>query len=233
MVIGDILAVNAVNFPKKIALITEEENYSYAQLNEDCNRIANALIAVGAAEGIRVAVLKKTSARAVQAIFGVAKSGAALVMINNLLRPRELEFILKDCQPTFLLVGEDFLEPILKLKDGLSFIKEVLSLGESNGGAVPFSVWTKKSSPANPSPKVRKEAIFNLLYTAGTTGIPKAAIYTHGGFYENLLSTVIDTPGQSYDEIWLGPVPLYHVGGFATVIRAFLMSNTLNLKKHL
>ncbi|MBI5967853.1 MAG: AMP-binding protein [Deltaproteobacteria bacterium] len=77
---------------------------------------------------------------------------------------------------------------------------------------------------------MREDAIFNLLYTAGTTGIPKAAIYSHRRFWENLLSTVIDTPGQGYDEIWLGPVPLYHIGGFATVIRAFLMSNTLILR---
>lgn len=229
MVIGDILAINAINFPQKTALITEQGRYTYARLNEESKRIANALIARGAEEGQRVAVLARTSAQTIQAIFGVAKSGAALVMVNNLLRPRELEFILQDCQPTFLLLDEAFLEPVLSLADKLSSIKEFLSLGEGKERITPFNIWAKESTCANPVRKVRKEAIFNLLYTAGTTGVPKAAIYTHSGFYENLLSTVIDTPGQSYDEIWLGPIPLYHIGGFATVIRAFLMSNTLIL----
>lgn len=229
MVIGDILTINALHFPEKTALITEQGHCSYALMNEESNRIANALLARGAKEGQRVAILARTSAQAIQAIFGVAKSGAALVMLNNLLRPRELEFILHDCQPTFLIVDEAFLQPVLSLADKLYFIKEFLSLGEGKERIISFNKWAKESTRANPVKKVGKEAIFNLLYTAGTTGVPKAAIYTHGGFYENLLSTVIDTPGQGYDEIWLGPIPLYHIGGFATVIRAFLMSNTLIL----
>ncbi len=60
--------------------------------------------------------------------------------------------------------------------------------------------------------------------------MPKAALYSHGRFWQNLLSTVIDTPGMGYNDIWLGPVPLYHIGGFATLIRAFLMSNTVILR---
>lgn len=231
MVIADILKINAVNFPKKTALIMEEERFSYAQMNEESNRIANALIGQGAEEGMRVAVLDKTTPRAIQSMFAVAKSGATLVMINNLLRPRELEFILKDCEPTFLLVGEDFIDTILNLREKLPFIKKCFSLGIGNERIIPFTMWTEKANLYNPDKKVNPEAIFNLLYTAGTTGIPKAAIYTHRAFFVNLLSTVIDTPGQGYDDIWLGPVPLYHVGGFATVIRAFLMSNTLILKR--
>jgi acyl-CoA synthetase (AMP-forming)/AMP-acid ligase II len=55
------LAINAVNFPKKTALILEQERYSYAQLNEESNRMANALLALEAEEGLRVAVLEKTT----------------------------------------------------------------------------------------------------------------------------------------------------------------------------
>lgn len=231
MVIGDILTINAVNFPNKTALIMEEERFSYAQMNAESNRIANALIEQGAEEGMRVAVLDKTTPRAIQSIFGVAKSGATLVMINNLLRPRELEFILQDCEPTFLLAGDDFIDTIRNLREKLPFIKKYLSLGIGDKRILPFPVWTEKATLHNPDKKVNPEAIFNLLYTAGTTGIPKAAIYTHLAFYVNLLSTVIDTPGQSYEDIWLGPIPLYHIGGFATVIRAFLMANTLILKE--
>ncbi|MGC8809378.1 MAG: long-chain-fatty-acid--CoA ligase [bacterium] len=230
MVIGEILSINAINFPQKTALIMDKERISYAQMNAESNYIANALIAQGAEEGKRVAVLEKTTPRAIQSIFGVAKSGATLVMINNLLRPRELEFILQDCTPTFLLVGEEFIDLILSIRERLPFIKKYLSLGAGKEIVLPFALWTEKAAPYNPERKINPEAIFNLLYTAGTTGVPKAAVYTHRAFYENLLRTIIDTPGQSYDDIWLGPVPLYHIGGFATVIRAFLMSNTLILK---
>ena len=231
MVMGEILEVNASNFPDKIALILGEERLTYRQMNEESNRIANALIRREVGEGVRVAVLEKTSARSIQMIFGVAKSGATLVMVNNLLRPRELEFILRDCEPGLLFLGEHFIDPVLSLREKLPFLRQVVSLGKGKGEAPSFTEWIGESSSAHPAKKVAEEGIFNLLYTAGTTGVPKAAIYTHGRFWQNLLSTVIDTPGMGYEEIWLGPVPLYHIGGFATVIRAFLMSNTLILRE--
>ena len=231
MVIGEILTVNATNFPGKVALIMEEEQYTYEQMNEGANRIAHGLIKRGVEEGMRIAILEKTSARSIQGIFGVAKSGATLVMINNLLRPRELEFILQDSQPSILLLGENYIDPISSIRERLPSIQNFFSLGQGAKGVLSFQEWTEGDCPANPEKQVREKAIFNLLYTAGTTGIPKAAIYSHGRFWQNLLSTVIDTPGMGYEDIWLGPVPLYHIGGFATVIRAFLMTNTLILRE--
>lgn len=229
MVVGEILTTNSVNFPKKVALIMGEERYNYLLMNAEANRIANALIKKGIGEGVRVAILERTTARAIQTLFGVAKSGATSVMVNNLLRSRELEFILKDCEPAILFVGVDYIDTIASIRDKLSFIQEFVGLGEGKKGVTSFSEWIEGSASSNPEKEVDENGAFNLLYTAGTTGIPKAAIYSHRRFCESLLSTVIDTPGQGYDEIWLGPVPLYHVGGFATLLRAFLMSNTLIL----
>ncbi|MCX5916667.1 MAG: long-chain-fatty-acid--CoA ligase [Deltaproteobacteria bacterium] len=230
MTIGEILAVNAANFPGKIALIMGEERLNFREMNAASNRMANALIREGIGEGVRVAVLEKTTPRAIQMIFGVAKSGATLVMVNNLLRPRELEFILQDCEPSYLFVGEGFEDQILSLRPKLSSLRKLISLGEGEKGILSFAEWIEGASSAPPDRKVQEGALFNLLYTAGTTGVPKAALYSHSRFWQNLLSTVIDTPGMGYNDIWLGPVPLYHIGGFATLIRAFLMSNTVILR---
>jgi long-chain acyl-CoA synthetase len=228
--IGEILAVNAANFPGKIALIMGEERLNFREMNAASNRMANALIREGIGEGVRVAVLEKTTPRAIQMIFGVAKSGATLGMVNNLLRPRELEFILQDCEPSYLFVGEGFEDQIFSLRPKLSSLRKLISLGEGKKGILSFAEWIEGASSAPPDRKVQEGTLFNLLYTAGTTGVPKAALYSHSRFWQNLLSTVIDTPGMGYNDIWLGPVPLYHIGGFATLIRAFLMSNTVILR---
>jgi long-chain acyl-CoA synthetase len=228
--IGEILAVNAANFPGKIALIMGEERLNFREMNAASNRMANALIREGIGEGVRVAVLEKTTPRAIQMIFGVAKSGATLGMVNNLLRPRELEFILQDCEPSYLFVGEGFEDQIFSLRPKLSSLRKLISLGEGKKGILSFAEWIEGASSAPPDRKVQEGTLFNLLYTAGTTGVPKAALYSHSRFWQNLLSTVIDTPGMEYNDIWLGPVPLYHIGGFATLIRAFLMSNTVILR---
>jgi fatty-acyl-CoA synthase len=172
LVIGEILTVNAMKFPRKIALIMEGEGHTYEQMNAGCNRLANALIQRGIGEGSRIAVLEKTSAQAIQAIFGIAKSGATLVMVNNLLRLRELEFILHDSEPSLLFLGEDFIDTVAPMRGKLPFSHEFISLGQGRPGVTSFQQWADGASSANPDKKVREDAIFNLLYTADTTGLP-------------------------------------------------------------
>lgn len=229
MLIGDILSMNADRFPEKIALITGESDISYRQLEETANRIANVLIGLDIKKGQRVAIIENTSASLIEATLGIVKTGAILVNINNLFGLRELTKVLNDCDPTILIFGKGYKDLVRRVIENLPSIQHCLSLGYSDW-APDLSSKMRTASIDRPMVNVSEEEIFTLLYTAGTTGEPKAAIYTHSAFWKNLLTTVIDTYKQTYNDIWIGPVPMYHVGGYATLMRALLMSNTFILK---
>lgn len=229
MLIGDILSMNADRFSDKIALITEEGAITYRQLENTANRIANVLIGLRIRKGQRVALIEKTSAACIEIASAIVKTGAILVNINNLLGPREFTKVLNDCDPTILIFGKGYEDLVRGIREALPGIRHYLCLGYSDW-APDLNSEMKTASIDRPSVVISEEEIFTLLYTAGTTGEPKAAIYTHSAFWRNLLVTVIDTYKQTYKDIWLGPVPMYHIGGYGTLMRALLMSNTFILK---
>jgi acyl-CoA synthetase (AMP-forming)/AMP-acid ligase II len=228
MRLGDIISAHALHRPKKTALVCPDRYVTYSELESRSQRLAEWLLKEGVGPGDRVAVLEKTSLECVMATLAVLKCGAVLIPINNLLRPGELAYIVSDCQPSVLLHGEDYRQLAEEATEGLSRPPDTLSIPSWEEVTTLPGISGKKDHVPTP-PSAQQTCI--MLYTSGTTGVPKAAMYSHEGFVQNILSTVIDTHIQGYDEVWLGPIPLYHIGGLGTLMRGLAMSNTLVLKE--
>ncbi|MBU4563623.1 MAG: AMP-binding protein [Proteobacteria bacterium] len=230
MLIGDIITYNAERYPQKLALVEEGQKLTYRELEERSNQLSRVLASRGLGSGHRVAVIEDTNINCIVASLGIIKTGAVLISINNLYGPKEIMKVLADCEPSALIMGPDHQEKVAQIKDHLPGVKHYFCFGDCGYGLNLTEEMSGMSGDAM-SLAVSENQTFMILYTAGTTGEPKGAIYTHAAFWQNLLLTIIDTHGQSYDERWIGPIPLYHIGGFGTLLRIFLMSNTFYLKK--
>jgi len=229
MLIGDILSMNAYRFPDKVALIEQGTRLTYRELEQNANRMAHVLIDLGISSGDRVGLIGETCISCVETALAVIKTGAILVNINNLLVHEELIRVIKDCDPVALIFGDEYESLIRGITDDAPGIRHYLSIETCKwADSLRTEALSKPASrPANDS---NDSDVFMVLYTAGTTGEPKGAAYTHRAFWENLLMTVIDTYKQTYQDIWIGPVPMYHIGGFGTLMRIFLMANAFILK---
>lgn len=86
MRISDILSMNARKFPGKVALIHEQQQFSFSELNERANRLAAAFLKLGVNAGDRVAMRAKNCPQFIEFFFTAAKCGAIAVPINPLLR---------------------------------------------------------------------------------------------------------------------------------------------------
>lgn len=230
MLIGDILTMNAERFPHKAALVKEEGVVTYNQLEASANRIAHFLLNLGIKKEERVAIIEKTCAGCIETASAIVKTGAIMVNINNLLVTTELSNVLQNCDPTILIFGEDYDERIRGIKEDFPSIKHYLCMGKSDW--TPDLMHEAKTAPEDkPDVPISEDDIFTIIYTGGTTGEPKGATYTHRAFWTNLLATIIDTYKQTYEDIWIGPVPMYHIGGYGTLLRIFLTGNTFVLKE--
>lgn len=229
MLVGDILSMNAYRFPDKLALISDQDRLTYRQLEYSANRIANFLLNLSLRKGERIALIESTNLACIETACGVVKTGAMLVNISNLLGPKELFKVLADCEPSILIFGQDYGDLIEGIRNQVPSIRHYVSTGNCDWA---MCLNKEVGSYTNEKPRVdiTESDPFMILYTAGTTGEPKGAVYCHKAFWENLLLTVIDTYKQSYDDSWIGPVPMYHIGGYGTLMRIFLMSNTFFLK---
>jgi long-chain acyl-CoA synthetase len=229
MLVGDILSMNAYRFPDKYALVSDQGRLTYVEMEHSANRIAHILLNLGLKKGERIALIENTNIMCIQTACGVVKTGALLVNISNLLGPKELLKVLSDCEPSILIFGQEYEDLVNAVKRQLPSIRHYVSTGNCSW-AVNLNKEANSVTTEKPEVNIAEDDPFMILYTAGTTGEPKGAVYSHKAFWENLLLTVIDTYKQSYDDSWIGPVPMYHIGGYGTLMRIFLMSNTFHLK---
>ena len=116
--LGLILAKRALLSPEAEAYVEGADTtkrYTYGELNQRCNQIANAYLNAGIQKGDRVAFLLMNSIEFMESYFALAKIGAVVVPLNWRLVPDELEFILKDSGATRLIFDEDFIDTVVEL----------------------------------------------------------------------------------------------------------------------
>lgn len=193
---------HATATPGAPALSFEGVTLSFAELHARSSRVANALLGSGVQRGDRVAVLAKNCPEFFEVAFGCAKIGAILVGLNWRLAPPEISAIAADAQPVIMFVGatEDHLiEAATRIERTVEF-----------GGH--FDAWRDGASDVDPGVTPDPDEVALLLYTSGTTGVPKGVMITHHGmsFARRLAS---ETWAMTPASVNLIAMPLFHVGG--------------------
>ncbi len=230
---------------------------SYKQLNEQVNRLANALTAMGVKKGDRVALYLPNCPPYVIGFFAILKIGAIVAPNNPMYVPRELEFQLNDAGAETIICLSRFYPNVQKVRANTKlknvivtnikeyfppFLKTLFSLAveKKEGHRVtldPGNRWLQEvlaSAPATkPSVDVRPEDTAVLLYTGGTTGVPKAAEITHRNLVANALMTR-EWTSQAVDpqkqQGILTALPLYHSYAMTTCMNlGMIMGAALTL----
>lgn len=186
MTLADLLRRAAENVPRKTAAIYREYRLSYEALHERTNRLANALLRLDLAKGDRLAVLIDNSHYAYEVIMGAAKAGIVLVPLNYMLKGRELSSIIRHAEAKALIIGDNHRPKVDVIRHELPSVKEWIVIGEGHEGVREYEALIRAGSSADPPTPLGEDDLFALLYTSGTTGLPKGTMLTH----RNILSNV-------------------------------------------
>ena len=205
--------------PEKLAILEEETGRSltYGQLHCAATHLARELVTRFALKrGDRVAILSGNRLEHFL-LFSVAqKTGLILVPLNWRLAPPEIEHLLGDARPG-LLVFETAFQKVLENVQGAEELPrltmEWLETRWPEWAGEPVN-W---QSPFAPSPK---DPVF-ILYTSGTTGLPKGALYTHRMLFWNSVNTALRLDLTSQDRT-VTCLPLFHTGGWNVLSTPFL-----------
>jgi long-chain acyl-CoA synthetase len=164
------------------AICWGDEQLDYRWVRERTNGLAGKLTtAFGVQPGDRVAVWLKNQPEFNATLFGVWQAGGVVVMINNFLKPDEVDFILSDSEAKVVITDSSLDEARAELETrdkDWQFIK-----------VEDYDQWASAEAPA-PVDR-REEDLAALLYTSGTTGNPKGAMLTHGNFLHNVASCIV------------------------------------------
>ena len=204
--------------PDRPALSLEDEvTWTYRELHAQSNAYANSLLGLGVAKGDRVGILMHNSMEYVALYLGIVKIGAIAVRLNFRLTSAELEFVIGDAGASVLCMddGDGLVDRIDAIRDKLDVQAYFcLETGEpaSPGWARP---WAELADGSREDPAVSRPALDDpamLMYTSGTTGRPKGALWTQGN---TSWFAAIQAMRWKFGEDTVAMVngPLYHVGG--------------------
>jgi O-succinylbenzoate-CoA ligase len=224
MNLGLFLSKRAALSPTVEALVEVEKGrrFTYAELDARANRIAQVLQAKGVQKGDRVALLLMNGVEYVEAYFGAAKIGAVMVPLNWRLVPDELEFIIGDSGSVVLIWGEEFDDSVKALHGRDLPVKHWLRAGDASSlpdWADDYDAVTSAAPTDEPEIHGDEDDLLFIMYTSGTTGLPKGAVHTHGTMAWASL-TINMTADMRYRDRYLQLLPLFHVGALTPATAA-------------
>ena len=209
LILGEILRRHARVRPRKTAYVVGARRVTYAEFNDDANRLAHALQVLGVGRGERVAVLANNCAQYPLVYFACIKLGAVVVPVNARFKDEEVQYVVEHSEAMALLHGADFAATVDRLRGRWSRGRHYRAL---DGDA--FTAWLNECSPAEPSGVVDENDPHVMLYTSGTTGAPKGALLSQRSYYLQAGHSHHLT-GLSEDDIGLSMFPMFHMGGWA------------------
>ena len=240
-----------------VALATPSASLSLEKLRARVAEMASGLAALGIAPGDHVGLLLLNGLDFVAAWFGVAAAGAVLVPLNTRYKPPELQHVVANSDLACLLTSDesaghvDFMRALreafpalldapdpshLRLAEAPQ-LRSVVNLGTST---VPWCVGRSDFvagasahplDPDNLTARARPDSLAALVFTSGTTALPKACMHTHEGLMYRWLAVAEKLKLTPADSIW-NPLPLFHGTGFGMLMASVFAGSTFITQPH-
>jgi acyl-CoA synthetase (AMP-forming)/AMP-acid ligase II len=241
MSVGDMLERVTWATPDKVAFVGWEGAYAdprfarmtYRQADQAANQVAHALLGEGLQPGDRVLLYCDNSIEAIVLFFGIAKAGMTAVPVNSLLAPDVLAWALDHVEVGLVVADACLVERGAAVFAAKGLVPRVVIEigGVATEGAISFSQWLEGQPTDEVDVDVHGDDIWALLFTSGTTSMPKASMTAHSYSYLSGYAYAMSyTRGLAYEtDLVIGcflPI-VYHCGHNSTVMPAVLSGGTV------
>lgn len=220
---------NYEKFGEITKIIYENRKYSNLDLFNDANRMANGLIRLGIKPGDKVLVMLLNCPEVIISYQAILRAGATIIPTIFLLGPAEVAHIMKNSEAAAIVTSKAFLDNINTAKEGIESMKHVILIDdEETPGTIGINKLKEGCDDSLPDIKIDEEDMAVILYTSGTTGVPKGVMLTHRNLYQNAVSGHLLKPERDESEVGLFILPLSHSFGL-TVMNIGFMNPTYNV----
>jgi long-chain acyl-CoA synthetase len=205
------IAAHALARPEAVAVQVDDRRLDWRTLHARVGQVARALLQEGIEPGDRVALLGSASLAYVECLFGGIAARACMVPLPVSASVETLEALLADCDARLLFVdadaGEAILDMAARLAARTSGTLRVIAYGRAGNEGEVYAAWRARGEQSPlPLPKALDTDPVNIIYSSGTTGLPKGIVHLHGmrqrqasrkGFFTPQARTLLSTPMYS------------------------------------
>jgi acyl-CoA synthetase (AMP-forming)/AMP-acid ligase II len=177
---SEILALHGKWLGAKPALVTDTRTISWSEFDAAQNRVANGLVALGLAPGDRVALVMDNSAEMVEAMFGIVRAGGVMVPLNLAVSAEGMAAMLADSAVGAIFVSAPHAGKVEAALRALPSLRPggMLLQGGSRDGWTSYEPWRDGQDSANPGVAINPDDPFHIIYSSGTTGLPKGIVHS-------------------------------------------------------
>jgi len=205
--LGEMIAVNAEKYPNTVCLKDFNRSFTYPEVDRRINKLANAMLDLGLKKGDKVALLLENCIEICELYFAACRNGIIVVPIMFRLIRNEIGYILENSEAKTLFVHEEFIPnlPEISIPE-----ENRILIGRSTEGWKDYNIFLESGSPDLPDVEVAPQDTWIMLYTSGTTGVPKGVVRSHESYIAFYLINAIDF-GFGHGDMCLNIMPLCHV----------------------
>ncbi len=221
---SDALMRHAAARPDKVALLFEDEAWTYARLLRDVRSHAAGLAAAGVRPGHKIGLMLETTPTFIMLEYAAFMLGAIVVPMNMHYRTNEIAHVLETCEVEFLVIESAFADRLpAGLRENCPALQRIFALGGPAAGAPVEDGRRLAADPdaAPPLAQLGADDVTLMLYTSATTGKAKGVMLTIGNLEQNYDRTP-DWLGLASDEVTLCALPLYNTFALNQCINALI-----------
>jgi acyl-CoA synthetase (AMP-forming)/AMP-acid ligase II len=200
---ADLFEAVADTVPEKTAIVCDGKRVTFAELDERSTRLANHLIGAGVGVGDHVGIYAYNGPEWIEAMFGIWKARAVPINVNYRYVEAELAYLFDNADLVALVHGREFVPRIAAVRAELPKLKTFVSIDDGTDedlatiGAVEYEAALAAASPER-VPGPRSPDDLYMLYTGGTTGMPKGVMWRQEDFFHSTIGALM-AGGGTYE----------------------------------
>lgn len=183
MNIGSLFTRHARYRPDHLAFVFEKDRLTWSELNRSINRLSNALSMLGIQKGDKVATILPNCTELFETYWAAAKIGAVVVPFSTMLLEGAMKSLLQDADAVLLITNSKFVDSINAIRADLPAITDDRYLLTDSSDTPGFQDYHALKAAADDSEpagiRIDPDDPFNIMYSSGTTGLPKGIVHTH------------------------------------------------------
>jgi amino acid adenylation domain-containing protein len=232
-----LLEHSAARRPDHEALVCNGRRLTYREIDEEANRVANALRHLGVARGDRVVIYADNTVETAVSIWAALKADAVFVVVNPQTRADKLAYILNDCRASAMITDGHLANVFPDAARKSPHLKATIVSGGFDAAAladlprvVSWQTARDEGSPAHTATRAIGNDLAAIVYTSGSTGDPKGVMLTHANmlFASWSISTYL---GMVEDDVVINVLPMAFDYGLYQMLLTFRVGGRLVLER--